>query len=173
MLRVILDEQGSYTNDLFIKIDGSPSRAWVADTTWLGAFFDPADFSASDTSPVWSEEEIIAGKKADVALLIRLWQEMLLSDQPVCYLPFDLADQCAAALQITKRKKLYHITPVSTVEIVDGTSKTYYLQVQQNIIWRSTDNQALAWELASSSILTGLEWSLANLERPVISLKYD
>lgn len=173
MLRIILDEQGSCTNDLFVKIDGCPSRVFVGDTTWLGTFFDPTYFSSSDTITIWSEEEIIAGKKADVVLLIHLWQEMLLSDQPVCYLPFDLSDQCAAALQITKRKKLYHITSVSTVDITDGASKTYYLQLQQNIIWRSTDNQDLAWEIAPSSILTGLEWSLANLERPFITLKYD
>ncbi len=172
MLRVILDEQGSYTNDLFVKIDGRPSRVFIGDTTWLGSFFDPTYFPATGTSPVWSEDEIIAGKKSNVALLIRLWQEMLLSDQPVCYLPFDLADQCAAALQITKRKKLCHVTPVSTVDIIDGTSKTYYLQVQRNIIWRPSDNQVLEWELAPSSILTGLDWSLANLERPVIPLKY-
>ena len=43
MLRVILDEQGSCTKDLFVKIDG-PNLVFISDTTWLDAFFDPQIF---------------------------------------------------------------------------------------------------------------------------------
>lgn len=86
MLRVILDEHGSGSHDLFVKIDASPTHAWIVDTSWLGYLSDTEDDLVVD------DQQMLKGKKADVAFLIRLWQEMLLSDRPVCYLPYDLSD---------------------------------------------------------------------------------
>ena len=84
MLRLIFDEQGSFTNDLFIKIDGRPSHAWTVDTTWLGEFFgEDHDLFPEKSAASMSDEELILNKKNYVGLLIRLWKQMLLSDEPV------------------------------------------------------------------------------------------
>jgi hypothetical protein len=169
MVRVFLDEHGAYTKDLFVKIDGTPSHVFIADTTWLSDFFQTHEVN-SDAS-LWREEQLITARKANVALLIQFWQRMLLSDQPTCYLPFDLADQSSAALRITKGKKLYQIKTVWTTDIVDGTPENYFLESQENIAWHLQPAQE--WMLAPSSILTGLNWSLARLELPSIPLRYE
>ncbi|MGA0559249.1 hypothetical protein ACO2Q8_21500 [Larkinella sp. VNQ87] len=157
MLRILLDEHGGCTNDLFIKIDGTISHVFIADTTWLGDFFKIEDENTE--------------KKTEVALLIHLWKNMLLSDQPTCYLPFDLADQGGSALRITKGKKLYQINPVWTNDLTDGTSETYFLKHQIDVVWKVHSERE--WQLAPASILTGLNWSLARLDLPSIPLKYE
>lgn len=167
MIRILLDEHGAYTKDLFVKIDGTPSCVFIADTTWLSEFFNTNEVDASE----WSDEQQIAERKADVALLIQFWQKLLLSDQHTCYLPFDLADQSSSALRITKGKKLYQINAVWTTDIVDGTSEAYFLKHHGDIIWQV--RPAEEWALAPASIFTGLEWSLARLELPSIPLRYD
>lgn len=168
MIRILLDGHGSSSNNLFIKIDGRPSRVWVAGTLWLDSFFD----NFGNYAGTMSDEELSLADKADVASLIRLWQRMLLSDKPVCYLPFDLSDQCGEVLQITKRKKLYHVTRVWSPDIIDGMSSASFLQRQDDIIWHRGIDQGLEWELAPSSIQIGLNWSLAQLEQPVVPLRY-
>lgn len=97
MLRVILDEHGSGSKDLLVKIDASPSHAWIVDSGYLGFFFNTDD----ENEPILDDDdELSIAKKADVAPLIRLWQEMLLSDRPVCYLPYDLSDQYVGVLRV-------------------------------------------------------------------------
>lgn len=167
MVRVFLDEHGAYSNDLFVKIDGHPSHVFIANTTWLYDFFHSDDVDTSS----WDDEEQIVARKNDVALLIYFWQKMLLSDQQTCYLPFDLGDQSTAALRITKGKKLHRIHTVWTYDIVDGTTNTYFLKHQDEIVWM--DQPMQTWTLAPASILIGLNWSLARLKLPSIPLKYE
>ncbi|AKD57103.1 hypothetical protein [Spirosoma radiotolerans] len=168
MLRVLFDDHGSGTKDLFIKIDGSPTHVWIADSTWLGAFFN------TDEGNSWTDDDLITAKKTDISLLIRLWQKMLLSDQPLCYLPVCLADQSGGALKIAKNKRLYHISIVGSTDMIDGVTEAYYLQKQYATTWQSSvrTQREFEWDLALSSILTGLNWSLAQLEQPIIPLQY-
>lgn len=165
MLRVFLDEHGSGSNDLFVKIDGSPTWVWVVDTSWLGFF------SGTEDNPVLTEDKLMVAKKADVASLIQFWQKMLLSDQTICYLPYCLWDQGGGAFQVTKRKKLYHITPVWNPDTTEGMTQSQFLRYQESTPWQRSGEE-LEWELAPSSILTGLTWSLAQLEQPIVPLRY-
>ncbi|XWW44943.1 hypothetical protein JYG30_19725 [Fibrella sp. USSR17] len=169
MIRVLFDEHGGYTNDLFIIIDASPSKVFVSDTTWLGDFFGPHD----PNSDAWllDEEQLLLIQKQNVASLIRLWIDSLLSDQQVCYLPINLSDQSSLAFQITKAKKLIYISEASTTDIVDGTSETYFSKNQPITNWKVIQNRQ--WAIAPKSILTGLKWSLARLELPTIPLQYE
>ncbi len=169
MIRVLFDEHGGYTNDLFIIIDASPSRVFVCDTTWLDDFFGAQD----PNSDAWllDEEQLLLIQKQNVASLIRLWIDSLLSDKQVCYLPVNLSDQSSLAFQITKAKKLIYISEASTTDIVDGTSETYFSKNQPTINWKVTHNRQ--WAIAPKSILTGLNWSLARLELPTIPLQYE
>lgn len=175
MLRVLFDEHGSGSKDLFIKIDGTPAHVWIADSTWLGAFFNTDEDAPWSYDDIWSDEDIMTAKKTDVSLLIRLWQKMLHSDQPICYLPICLSDQYGEALKIIKNKKLYHISSVWSTDTIDSTTEAYYLQKQYTTLWRpSVEMQhGFEWDLAPSSILTGLNWSLAQLEQPIVPLKYQ
>ncbi len=166
MLRVLLDDHGSGSKDLFVKIDGRPTYVWVVDTSWLDFFFN------TDDGPLLSDNELALSKKTDVALLIQFWQKILFSDQAIDYLPYYLHDQGGQALQITKRKKLYHITPVGTADLTEGTTKSQFTQIQKDIAWRQQINPDLEWELAPVSIQTGLNWSLAQLKQPVVPLHY-
>lgn len=169
MIRILLDEYGCVSTNLFVIIDGSPGRVWLAGTSWLEPFFDNFDNYVG----TMSDEELSLANKADVASLIRLWQKMLLSDKPICYLPLDLSDQCGEALQITKRKKLYHVTRVWSPDITKGMSSPRFLQRQDAITWQQGIDQGIEWELAPSSIQIGLNWSLAQLEQPIVPLRYD
>jgi len=175
MLRVLFDEHGSGSKDLFIKIDGTPAHVWIADSTWLGAFFNTDEDAPWSYDDIWSDEDIMTAKKTDVSLLIRLWQKMLLSDQPLCYLPVCLADQSGGALKIAKNKRLYHMSIVGSTDITDGMTEAYYLQKQYTTTWQSSVRmqREFEWNLAPSSILTGLNWSLARLEQPIIPLQYQ
>ncbi len=167
MLRVILDEHGSSAKDLFVKIDTSPCHVWVVDTSWLGWLFD------TDDGSVASDEEMLRGKKADVASLIQLWQEMLLSDRSVCYLPYDLSDQYVGVLKVAKGKKLHRVSRLWSLDICGNLTLPYFLQVQESVSWQKGIEQGLEWLIAPSSILTGLRWSLAQLEQPTVPLRYD
>lgn len=64
MLRLLLDDHGSGSQDLFVKIDGTPSRVWVTDTSGLDDFFNLTN------EPIFSEKELIRAKRTDVATLI-------------------------------------------------------------------------------------------------------
>ena len=107
MLRLLFDEQGNCTGDLFIKIDGRPSYVWTVDTGWLDIFFDEDHglFPKENTVPT-TNNDLIMSKKEDVGLLIKLWKQLLLSDEPVCYLACELSDQCGWAFRVTKGKKI-------------------------------------------------------------------
>lgn len=154
-------------NNLFVILDKSPSHVWVAGTSWLDPFFN------DDGVCTGSDEESAVADGADVASLIRLWQTMLLSEQPICYLPYDLSDQCGGVLQISKRKKLCHLTGVWSSAISEGMSSTYFRQIQYDIAWQQGIDQGFEWVVALSSIQTGLVWSLAQLEQPIVPLRYD
>lgn len=167
MLRIFLDEHGSGSNDLFVKIDGRPTHVWVVDTSWLSFFF-----AADDNDKPLNDEELIVEKKAAVSSLIQLWQKMLLSDQTICYLPYYFHDQGGAAFKTIKRKKLHQVIPVWTPDLTETATQSYFFQKQQMISWHHQTNPELKWELAPTSILTGLNWSLAQVEQPVIPLRY-
>ncbi|MFD2570890.1 hypothetical protein ACFSUS_09620 [Spirosoma soli] len=161
----MFDDQGSGLNDLFVIIDGAISHTYVVDSSGLGDFFDTAN------EPLLTEEALIKSKKADVAYLILLWEEMLLNAQPICYLPFDLSDQYVGALKIVKGRKLHTITQVCSPVITSGVQKDYFLQVQKEIDWQKSAD--FKWSISPSAMLTGLRWSLAKLEQPVIPLRYE
>jgi hypothetical protein len=139
----------------------------IADSTWLGSFFDPYDESVLLLD---GEQRLIEDKK-DISRLINLWISLLTSEQSTCFLPVDLGDQSSSALQITKAKKLYQVREVYTEDIVDGTSEAYFLANQSVVTWKTSDTWQ--WKISPKAILTGLNWSLARLELPIVPLIYD
>lgn len=169
MIRILFDEHGAYTNDLFVRIDATPTKVLVADTTWLSDFFGTYD--PDPNAWLLDEEQILLMQKKNVALLINLWINSLLSDEQVCYLPVNLSDQSSEALQITKAKKLFYISRASTIDIVDGLTERYFSENQANITWHV--NNSRRWAIAPKSILTGLNWSLTRLQLPIVPLQYE
>lgn len=169
MIRILLDEHGAYTKDLFVKIDAMVSKVLIADTGWLYDFFE----TYGDNPGTWplNEEQVLTAQKKNVALLIHMWINSLLSDEPVCYLPVDLSDQSSLALRVTKAENLFSICEASTTDSIDGTTETYFSKNQHSFTWNVDRDEQ--WAIAPESILTGLNWSLARLQLPSIPLKYD
>lgn len=166
MIRVSVDDYGR-DSDLIVRVDGSPVRLFEAETGWLYSFWGTEDAAAYR----WSEQKLIEEKRHDVSRLIRFWQELLTSGQHTVYLPIDLADQGGSALQIVHRRKAVRVKPVSTVDLIDGTSQAYFLRNQASISWRVDPDYT--WDLALTSIMTGLDWSLAQLQLPIVPLRYE
>lgn len=166
MIRVSVDDYGTYS-DLIVRIDGIPTRLFEANTGWLYSFWGTDDVAAYR----WSEQQQIDEKRQGVARLIRFWQELLTSGQPTVYLLLDLADQSGSALQIVHRRKAVRVRPASTVDLIDGTSQAYFLRNQASIDWRIDTDET--WDLALTSIMTGLNWSLAQLQLPIVPLRYE
>lgn len=166
MIRVSVDDYSTYS-DLIVRIDGSPARLFEADTRWLYSFWGTDD----ETAYRWSEQQQIDEKRQDVARLIRFWQELLTSGQPTVYLLLDLADQSGSALQIVQRRKAVRVRRAWTVDLTDGTPQDYFLRNQDSVDWRIDTDET--WDLALKSIMTGLEWSLAQLQLPVVPLRYE
>ncbi|QKZ13983.1 hypothetical protein [Spirosoma sp. KUDC1026] len=169
MIRILYDEHGGYHQDLFVKIEERPSRVLIADSTWLGSFFYPLD--EDESTLLLDEEQRLIEERKDISRLINLWISLLTSEQATCYLPVDLGDQSSSALQITKAKKLYQVREVYTEDIVDGTPEAYFLANQSAVNWKTSDNYE--WKISQKAILTGLNWSLARLELPIVPLIYD
>jgi hypothetical protein len=165
MLRLFLDDHGSGAHDLFVKIDGRPSWVWVTDTSWL------YDFFSRSNQPLSNDEEPVRANRTAIASLIHLWQDLLLADESTCYLPYDLSDQYVGAFRVTKGKKLYSIVPVWSPDLTGGLTSNFFLQVQTSTIWKKGTEPE--WHLAPASILTGLTWSLRQLEQPVTPLHYQ
>jgi hypothetical protein len=140
----------------------------IADSNWLGDFFDPLDESVN----LLDEEQLLTENRKNVSRLIKLWISLLTSEQTTCYLPVDLGDQSSSALQIIKAKKLNQVSRVYTEDIIDGTSEAYFLANQSVINWKPSGN-TYQWKISQKSILTGLSWSLARLELPIVPLIYD
>lgn len=166
MIRVSVDDHGTY-DDLIVRIDGSPARLFVVDTGWLGSFWGTDDKAAHQ----WSEQQRIEEKRQDVTRLIRFWQELLTNGQPTVYLPIDLADQGGSALQIVHRRKAVHVRYAHTVDLTDGTPQACFLRDRDSINWRV--DPEYTWDLALESIMTGLDWSLAQLQLPIVPLHYE
>jgi len=166
MIRVSVDNYGTHS-ELIVRIDGSPVRLFAAETGWLFSFWGIDDMSAYR----WSEQQLIEEKRQDVDRLIRFWQELLTSGLPIVYLPIDLADQGGSALQIVHCRKAVRVRPAYTVDITDGISQAYFLRNHDSINWRV--DPEYTWDLALKSIMTGLDWSLAQLQLPVVPLRYE
>jgi len=168
MIRILYDEHGGYHEDLFVKIEEWPPRVLIADSNWLGDFFDPLDESVL---PIDDEQRLIENRK-DISRLIQLWISLLTSDQATCFLPVDLGDQSSSALQIIKAKKLNQVSRVYTEDIIYGTSEAYFLANQSVINWKPSSDTC-HWKISQKAILTGLNWSLVRLELPIVPLIYD
>lgn len=157
MIRLIIDKLGTGHDDLFLKIDVTPSFSRTADSYYLFDFLEISDAEIDE-----QENSGTSILSFGAIKLIDYWTERIQSIEKgqVKFIPFDLWDEYIGGFEIEKSKLGYNIKLVSTEKLrgYAVSKSTIDAQIAEINFNFSQDIEAV-WLIEEQALFDGLEWS--------------
>lgn len=148
MIRILFDEYSAAHDDIFLKVDATPSFLQVADTYLLAAFLG-GHYESRD----------------EVALcyLNYFRKEVLAFDSGEAFIVFDLSDQYIGGVFISNGKQGLIKVEYCWSKEIEGWGAS-----QESIEKRVIENRKSFlcerdWLFSTESILKGIDWSIKRL----------
>lgn len=150
MIRILFDEIGDFHNDIFLKVDTTPSFLQVADSYFLGDFL---------TKKFETKKEVILG------YLDYFKKQILELKEEQSFIAFDISDQYVGGIFIANEKKgLINVEYGWNKEIAGwGVSQeSIERQVKENSNNFTIDQN---WLLSKDAAVDGLNWSTERIKK--------
>jgi hypothetical protein len=163
MIRLIIDKLGSGHDDLFLKIDLTPSFSRTADSYYLFDFLEINDTEIEKQKI--NDDSILA---FGAIKLIDYWIDRIKSIEKgqVKFIPFDLWDEYISGFKIKKTKLGFKVKLASTDKIHGyGVGKSNLdKQIEENKLTFNEDAK-VEWLISEQALFDGLEWSKNELKK--------
>ena len=150
MIRILFDEIGDGHHDIFLKVDTIPSFLQVADTYYLGDFFDK-EFETND--------EIV------LYYLDYFKQKIQGLQEEQIFIAFDLSDQYVGGLFVAIGKKGLIKVEYSYNKEIQGWNvnrESIKNLVKENRNHFEIDRE---WLLSKEAVVDALNWSIEKIKR--------
>ncbi len=163
MVRIFIDKLGSGHEDLFIKIDNSPTYIKTVDSYYLLDFLEITDDYLQQNN-IQNEEVLSYATKQ----LIHYWNSRIgMTDNiKTIFLPFDFQDESIGGLMVTLTS-LGIRTKIVYSELIRGyeVNKTVFDQIisERKIEFKNLEN--VEWLISYQQFYDGLKWSLNELNK--------
>lgn len=146
MIRMIVDKNGDGHKDIIVKFDAVPCHIEIADSYYLGEFFNIPNASIQEK----------------VRSLLRFWSEETHNIKQKKFIPFDLSDQYVKGFCVEPIKNLLKVYLAYTDELSGYAINCHDIneKIEGIELKRDSNNE---WVFSIDLLIEGIKWSIKEI----------